>query len=438
MVSYQMRDCLDWRDGGICRAIFENSPHSMAILNENGVFIEANPAMIRNLGINPVGKTLYDILPAESAERKMQRIREVLKEDKTVSIRSIRKMEDSKELFTTIFPIEVNKKKYCVVIEREISDIVMVNRLLEVINGINKLMVYEKEPKVLLDRACKLLSSLEEYYSVWIGLKREDYVELVSYHGKSGLHPKKLKDLECIWLAEEKGEVVKLNPEMRKKICPYYTSHKNIHCMIFPMAVEKSVIGFIIIHSLKGLPVSELLQTLANDLAFALKAIESEKEKIRAYRQIEENIENYAILVDQIRNHLNIISGTAELKVSDVEAKRTLLDEVDKIDEVIRRLDKGWLESEEIRKFLKMDNLRREIENMLEEMECPMGLRCYGARGLGKGIDNRGTLINVVDREVQFECLEKEAVKCPFSVLSENLHLCKCPIRVYIAKKLSL
>ncbi len=374
---YQMQSSLEreLENEDICRKIFENSPHLIAILDENGVFVEANPAMVKNLGINPAGKNLYDVLPEEIAERKMEYLKEVMRENKKVSFRNI---GDNKEFFTTIFPVKLHEGRYCVVMEREVTDIIRMNRLLEVINGINKLMVYEKDPKVLLDKACKLLSSLREYYSVWIGLKRGKDVELVSYYGGSGLHPEKLKDPECIWLAEEKGEAVKLDPERRKGICPYYSSHKDLYCMIFPMIVEDSVVGFIIIHSLKGLLVGgELLQTLANDLAFALNAIESEKAKIKAYKQIEENIENYAILVDQIRNHLNIISGTAELKVKYGEAKKTLLKEVSKINGVIRRLDKGWLESEEIRKFLKMDYIRREIEEIMKEINCPKGLRCY-------------------------------------------------------------
>jgi|Deesub1362A_J573_1020465.scaffolds.fasta_scaffold00341_22 two-component system response regulator len=415
--------------GKIFRKIFENLPNPVAILDKSGVFIEANPAMVKNLGINPTGKNLYDVLPEEIAEREMEYLKKVMRENKKVSFKNMR---DDREFFTTLLPIKLNEGSYCVVIEREITGTIRINRLLKVINGINKLMVYEKDPKVLLDKACKLLFSLRDYYSVWIGLKKEKDVELVSYCGGSGLHPEKLKDPRCIWFAERKARMVKLTPEMRKNICPYHSSHKDLYCMIFPMIVEDSVIGFIIIHSQRKVPVGEgqLLQTLANDLAFALRANESEKAKIRAYRQIEENIENYAILVDQIRNNLSIISGIAELKVEDEEAREILLKEVTRIEEVIKRLDKGWLGSEKIRKFLKMDDVRREIEEIIKELDCPKDFRCYktGFKDLCKA-KNTDTFL---------ECLEKEGEKCPFSVFYGYSYFCRCPIRMYLAKKLSL
>lgn len=68
--------------------------------------------------------------------------------------------------------------------------------------------------------------------------------------------------------------------------------------------------------------------------------------------QIEKNIEQFAILVDHIRNPLTAIAGLVEQK-ADEELRKKVLEQVKRIQDVVRRLDQGWLESETIRNFLK-------------------------------------------------------------------------------------
>jgi PAS domain S-box-containing protein len=72
-----------------------------------------------------------------------------------------------------------------------------------------------------------------------------------------------------------------------------------------------------------------------------------------ALSQIEKNIHYFATSVDQIRNPLAIISGIAELKIQDKKLSERILTQIDRINEIILRLDTGWHESEEVKKFLK-------------------------------------------------------------------------------------
>ncbi len=334
------------------RKIFESTPGLIAILDENGTFTEANTAMVKSLGVDPVGKNLYDVLPEEVAKKRMEYLRRVLREDKAMSFED---SKDDREFHNTFLPIRLRGKSYCMVIGSDITEIKRMNRFLKTINEINKLIVYEKDAKTLLDKACRLLSSLKEHYSVWIGLKKNKDVEIVSYHGEPRLCPEKLRELECIRLAEKRG-AVKLTPEERRYICPHYSGDA-LHCFVIPMVVEDSIIGFVTIHLLKDLPeeerLFELLETLANDIAFALKTIELDEAKKKAYSQIEKNIEEFAILVDHIRNPLSAIAGITELKVDNDEIRKVIFDAVEKIDDVVRRLDKGWIDSEKVRAFLK-------------------------------------------------------------------------------------
>ncbi len=73
--------------------------------------------------------------------------------------------------------------------------------------------------------------------------------------------------------------------------------------------------------------------------------------KQTAYRQIEENIEQFAILGDHIRNPLTVILGYAGC------GDEAIAEEIRVHVEIIRgyldQLDQGWIESEKVRSFLR-------------------------------------------------------------------------------------
>lgn len=77
-----------------------------------------------------------------------------------------------------------------------------------------------------------------------------------------------------------------------------------------------------------------------------------EELKIQAYKQIERNIEQFAVLGDHIRQPLQVILGRAEL-LNDEETTATMRDQVERINDYIRQLDQGWVESRKVRGFLR-------------------------------------------------------------------------------------
>jgi PAS domain S-box-containing protein len=82
---------------------------------------------------------------------------------------------------------------------------------------------------------------------------------------------------------------------------------------------------------------------------FQRKLIEAQKRE--AYEQIEKNIEQFAILGDHIRNPLAVIVGLADL--TEGEGSGKILDQAKIIDGIIDQLDRGWIESEKVREFLR-------------------------------------------------------------------------------------
>ncbi|WP_298667763.1 PAS domain S-box protein [uncultured Methanofollis sp.] len=78
---------------------------------------------------------------------------------------------------------------------------------------------------------------------------------------------------------------------------------------------------------------------------------ERQKKEAKAFRQIEKNMEQFAILNDHIRNPLQVILGLATLYDNEVGGRIT--EEVREIDALVRSLDRGWLQSEKIRAVLR-------------------------------------------------------------------------------------
>ena len=77
-----------------------------------------------------------------------------------------------------------------------------------------------------------------------------------------------------------------------------------------------------------------------------------------------------------------------------------------------------------------MEQADKEIEEIIGQMKCPKDFRCYksGLEVLCKAKD--------IGIDTYLECMEVYPQTCHFSVTFGYSHLCQCPLRVYIAKKL--
>ncbi len=78
--------------------------------------------------------------------------------------------------------------------------------------------------------------------------------------------------------------------------------------------------------------------------------------RMQAFYQIEQNIEQFAILADHIRLPLQVILGMADL-IDDAEASEKIREQVERINGIVKQLDAGWIESREIREFLRRNEL---------------------------------------------------------------------------------
>jgi len=99
-----------------------------------------------------------------------------------------------------------------------------------------------------------------------------------------------------------------------------------------------------IVHQLGG----PAILAICHDIT---ERLHNEKLKNEAFQQIEDNMEKFAILNDQIRNPLQAILFCSA--IPDQKAEEEIVKQVKIINEIIDKLDQGYLESEKIRNFLR-------------------------------------------------------------------------------------
>ncbi len=92
----------------------------------------------------------------------------------------------------------------------------------------------------------------------------------------------------------------------------------------------------------------QFVLSTARDVA---KRKELDMVRREAFRQIDRNLEQLAILNDEIRNPLQVIVALAGMDGSEFAEK--ILTQAYEIDGIITELDRGWLESEKVREYLR-------------------------------------------------------------------------------------
>ncbi|NMC76167.1 MAG: PAS domain S-box protein [Candidatus Methanofastidiosa archaeon] len=73
----------------------------------------------------------------------------------------------------------------------------------------------------------------------------------------------------------------------------------------------------------------------------------------KSQKQLDQNLEYFAHLVDHIRNPLAILSGFVQVGIENKEIVERVLRQVQRIEDIIKQLDQGWMDTEDTRVFLK-------------------------------------------------------------------------------------
>lgn len=330
------------------RTLAEKSVAGVYIV-QDGVFRYVNPRIAEVIGVSVneiIGRSPLDFVYPEDRELVRENIEKRLRGEVDSVHYSLRVVTMSGEVrVVEVFGSRatIGGKPAIIGTLIDITEILRLNRLLRVINNVNKLIAKEKDRNKLLDGVAKELASFEDYDGIYIGLMENGkFVPAARVNTTIG-------ELSIDDLAEviKKKEMLVLDGEKY----PFFEDY----AIAAPMVYEETVKGILLIFA-KNRTLDEeefnLIQTLASDLAFALAATELEEQKREAYEQLSENILQFAALIDEIRNPLAVLTGLVELKVEDEELLREIMEQINKIDKVCDKLEKGWVETEKVREFL--------------------------------------------------------------------------------------
>ncbi len=191
--------------------------------------------------------------------------------------------------------------------------------------------------------ARRFLTRLKEHVGFEVGIfyiRKNGMEMLASINGLSERPPLSYRKIDDISKLPNLG---KFEVEISRRGLKSYVS--------IPLIAKGELVGVLAVASKEAVK-SDFLERVANQLAIAFReAILSEARK-ELLRQLRENIHTYALLVDQVRNPLAAITAMVEAKVDDEKLRRFILEQVDRILDVVRRLEEGWLESERMRKLI--------------------------------------------------------------------------------------
>ncbi|WP_202318500.1 PAS domain S-box protein [Archaeoglobus neptunius] len=127
--------------------------------------------------------------------------------------------------------------------------------------------------------------------------------------------------------------------------------------VMYPLITRDEEIGVLLAASRRKTVWEKLkfIKMVAGQLAIAVHEAILFEMKRRAYKQIEQNIEQFAILVDHIRNPLAAIHSYVEIYIDDKELKGKIVEQINRVVKLMEQLERGWLESEMIRDYLRRE-----------------------------------------------------------------------------------
>ncbi len=330
------------------RAVFENVINPIAIMDRSGVILEANPSLIELVGFNPSGVRL-DKAFHESCESIPERFNEVLEKREIVTFREI---VGDRTLIFSIIPAEIGEETYFILIGRDITEVLRMENLLRMILSVERELDKFSDLRSLIERISENIASVRDYRGVRIDLVGKDKIAAVSGELSDCLAEECPAVRNVLETGRDLISDISRCPEecmVRKR----FSSDVMLYMAIFSVSTSERR-GALAFYSLKPFDQEEIaiLRTMAADISLAIRNYEFNQMKRDAYRKIEESMEKIALLIDRIRNPLTVISAYAEL-YPEGEAGRMILEQVERINSIIRNLDEEWEKSDELREGLR-------------------------------------------------------------------------------------
>ena len=213
------------------------------------------------------------------------------------------------------------------------------NQVMRAIRSIDKTIKKESVPEILLLEACKTLVDAKDYVAAWISYEIEpasspiifadSFKQLFNGESKQQYLNKNLRSILNSTLQIDRPTIIRdnLGQNFFNKI---FKDHiiKNPSAIICPIRYREKFYGYLVVFSCLtnsfDFEETELLQTLAEDLAFALNSIEVEKERILAEQTLIESERYFRTLLHSMSEDIIVIDRENNIVDTNITALRTL------------------------------------------------------------------------------------------------------------------
>ncbi|RJP26629.1 MAG: PAS domain S-box protein [Candidatus Omnitrophota bacterium] len=217
---------------------------------------------------------------------------------------------------------------------------VHIKQVLLTIRKVNQLIVYENDPRCLIEQACAALTETMGYFNAWIALldaEGKAVVDTVAsgFDGGFEVLRERLGRGEftaCMKRALECNETIIVdNPNVQCSDCPLSAEYAGRSGLSRRLAFDGKTYGFLSV-SVPGeyahnAEEQNLFDELADDLAFALYKIEAAarlRENERRYREIFEGSRDGFVMVDAVGRILDANQAYCEMLGNSLEELREL------------------------------------------------------------------------------------------------------------------
>lgn len=317
----------------LTRFSVDKSPVSIFWIKQDGSFFYVNDAACAELGYTAEELLRLGVddvdpeYPIEIREDFWNR----LKEKKSVTMETTHKKKDG-----TVFPVEVTTYylKYG-------------NNEFEIANSMD---ITERK---LAEKA--IIEKETKFREIFDSVSEAIFIHKI-IEGNTGGRFVEVNDTACRRLGYTRDELLQLsvsdiNPTIREEDEKRIKLLKKKGTIEFEgVHVRKNGSEFPVFVKARMIEMEEepYIMSLVRDIS---KEKENMKNQAEALERIEKNLVQMSTLNDEIRNPLSIIAGITDLEGGKNAQK--ILEQVREIDDIITKLDRGWMESLKIRDFLK-------------------------------------------------------------------------------------
>ena len=197
------------------------------------------------------------------------------------------------------------------------TELIKLNRVYSVISQINQAIVRIKEPEKLFEKTCQIAVELGKFQMAWVGLveKSTPFVRPVAFAGVEAGYLSKIKHISISDIPEGRGPTGTAIREGKHFVCSDIENDPRMatwrdealkrgyrSSIALPLKLSGKVIGAFSLYA--SVPrffdrnEIDLLNEVANDLSFALEAIDTEKQRTRTEKALRESEQRYRLILE--------------------------------------------------------------------------------------------------------------------------------------------